>query len=225
MMNLKDIAWTDLVLQPEVLRGDSLDEPLDNLIQLGNPFVLDAVEFYKKSKQADAAMKLLYKGSDFYYVRFPLSFRPTDKLTLNLVSVEIALQGEENAEAWSMQPQKIEQEIKVETDAKIDSKLGISPIELSGAIGSSKEYIIYQPVIEAFNLGRNDPAWEFRPAKGRSLSGIQILHLVIRQNKNSTSMGKISIRGDAKDRRGMFGFWGRNKKTDEDIISFSCSPS
>jgi hypothetical protein len=221
-MNLKEIEWNDLALQPDAIRGDGSDKPLENLIQVGNPFVLNALEFYKKSKQVDAAMSLLYKENDFYYVRFPLSFRPTDKLSLDLVSVEITLQGAEEIEAYSMEPQKVEEETKIGVDAKIDSKLGISPVELSSSIGSSEEYITYQPVIEAFNLGTKTPVWEFRPTRGRSLSGIQILHLVIRQSKKSISQGIISVTGDARDKRGIFSFWGKYKKSNEDAVNFYC---
>ena len=42
------------------------------------------------------------------------------------------------------------------------------------------DFVIYQPVITAFNEGAARPAWEFRPARGITLRGIQMLYLTVR---------------------------------------------
>lgn len=222
-MKLSDFEWEDGYVIPETTRAATAD-PWDGLIKVGRPVILDAAKVYRASKQRDPLMGLLVDESDFYYVRLPLSFRPVEDVHFTLVSVAFELGGsKDGAEAWSMEPQKIEEEVKVGVEAKIEAGLKFVPTELSSSIGSSEEYIVYQPQIESFNLGRHDPAWEFRPTKGRSLSGNQLLHLVIRQPRRTVSHCTVSISGDAEDRRGIFSFlWRPSRKTETEPFSFTC---
>ena len=112
-MNLSSMEWEDGYLLPETTRSASA-QPWQGLIRVGRPVVLDAVKFYRASKQRNPLMGLLVGESDFYYVRLPLSFRPVEDVQLTLVSVALELQGAGNrAEAWSMEPQKVEEEVKV----------------------------------------------------------------------------------------------------------------
>ena len=57
---------------------------------------------------------------------------------------------------------------KSKTEASISSKLKVKLAEVGAELGSatkqSAEYVLYQPVIEAFNVQRADPAWELRAA-------------------------------------------------------------
>jgi hypothetical protein len=222
-MNLSQVEWEDGYVVPETTRAATA-EPWHGLIRVGRPVILDAVKVYRASKQRDPLMGLLVGESDFYYVRLPVSFRPLEDVHLTLVSVAVDLEGSGNgAEAWSMEPQKIEEELKVGLEAKIEAGLKFTPTELSSSIGSSEEYIVYQPLIESFNLGRHDPAWEFRPTKGRTLSGNQLLHLVVRQPRRTTSQCSVTVNGDAEDRRGIFSFlWRPMRKAEGKPFSFTC---
>src|SRR6266478_3775021 len=112
-MNLSQVEWEDGYLLPETTRAATA-EPWQGLIKVGRPVIFDAVKLYRASKQSDPLMGLLVGESDFYYVRLPLSFRPVEDVELTLVSVAFDLEGSGNgADAWSMEPQKIEEEIKV----------------------------------------------------------------------------------------------------------------
>lgn len=222
-MNLASVEWEDGALVSETTRSVGT-QPLQGLIKVGRPVILDAVKYHRASKQRDALMELLVGESDFYYVRLPLSFRPVEDVQLTLVSVALTLQGAGNgAEAWSMEPQKVLDEVKVGLEAKVDAGLKFAPAELSSSIGSSEEYIVYQPVIEAFNLGRPDPAWEFRPTKSRPLSGSQVLHLIIRQPRRTASQCQVTITGDAEDGRNFFSFlWRPVRPAEGEQFSFTC---
>jgi hypothetical protein len=68
--------------------------------------------------------------------------------------------------------------------------------EVGASTKESAEYVVYQPVIEAFNLQRADPAWELRAAPGKQLSGIQLFHMVIRAPKGAQCHALVGIRAD-----------------------------
>ena len=72
----------------------------------------DAIEYFQRLGKPDPAMEISSSADGFSYVRLPISFRPLDGIDLELVSVEceiVAPNGD--ADAWSMEPMKVEQEI------------------------------------------------------------------------------------------------------------------
>ena len=93
-----------------------------------------------------------------------------------------------------MVPGKVESERKVSTSAKFSPSLKISEVELSvGEIAAGQDHVVYMPVIDAYDIGSATPMWEFTPQADRELRGIQLLHLVVRQSKGSTSSGQIHL--------------------------------
>jgi hypothetical protein len=195
-MRLDELQWSEVQLVPaEKLLGNTEEDWSDTEMKVANPVVLDAVAYNHAAGTADPAMDLLKDAHDFYYVRTPLSIRPSSRWRVRLLTVKFSLTNKSgNVEAWSMAPQKIEFERKVSTSAKFSPSLKISEVELSvGELAGGQDHVAYIPVVEAYDLGSATPMWEFTPNADRELRGVQLLHLVVRQPKESISRGQIQL--------------------------------
>lgn len=220
-MKLADIEWTNVTLVGEKVRERSLkSEEVDNIISIGKPIVGDAVTVARASGQElDPEIKGLSTTHVFPYVRFALSIRPGDKHDVRFIGFDVKLESPREAISWSMQPLRVDQEIKTRTESTLSSKLKVEIAEIGGDETAADEYVIYQPTVEAFNLNRDDPGWELRAAPGRQLSGIQILHMVVRLPKESTATARVSLRADISRRGFLFTYRARRSDTSEEICT------
>lgn len=224
-MNLESIDWTDLELQPaETLKAGALDDWSDVELRLGRPVVVDARKYFKNAEAKDPAIELLKDKSDFYYVRLPVSVKPSQRWGVGLLGVKIDLaNGQGAAEAWSMMPERVDNEQKISVSAKLSPSLKISGIEASiGELQVGSEFIVYQPSIYAYNIGTSTPAWELTPTLGHQVRGIQLLHLVVRQPPNSNTSGKTQVTVELKRAGGfVWRLLGRPKGRIESQVTFS----
>ena len=162
-------------------------------------------------------------ASDFHYVRLPVSIRPRDPWTLRHLAVEIQLQSSiGEAVAWSMAPEKVVSEVKTKVNASLGSTFKLAPLEVSAKSEASDEYVTYQPNITAFNLGASDPAWEFWPTRGNALSGIQLLHLVVRQPRQAKSRGSVVLRAELAEKWRLLKLFGRVDRAEGVPLTFEC---
>jgi hypothetical protein len=195
---LKDIEWQelDLISDSPLLGDDNL--LLKRIIAVGNAIVFDAVKYLETSGgEIDTGLKLLIDRFNFSWVRLPLSVRPMEKMDVRFLACDISLKSENNqAECWSMMPEKIEQAIKMSTSSKLNSKLKVTFAEAGAEKGASEEYVEFQPNITAYGIGTNEPAWEFMPVKGRKLNGIQLLTMIVKNPKGKSWTGEVKIKCD-----------------------------
>jgi hypothetical protein len=222
-MDIDEIIWTDLQLVPDTVRH-SEQFPITDVISVGQPFVIDAIK-YMKSKPAqalDPAIKLLQNSDAFSYARLPISIRSKDQFEIRFLSMEVKIISEANkAKCWSMDPMRVEDPIKLTTKATFSGGLKLQTAELGPSLGNEREYIIYQPQIEAFGLGEINPGWEFRPTKGRRLNGIQLLHLVVHRPNRINAMAEVSMKADIFERGLLWNYRARSRKDSDVVISFS----
>jgi hypothetical protein len=220
-IDLEEVSWQPITWVEESTRR-AVKEAETLAAAVGRPIVVDAMKYAKSSGADDALMALVADTSDFYYVRLPISVRPPDGTEMRLLSVNIELRATGGtADAWSMEPTHVQAELKVGTDAKLQANLKLGLIELGGEGGRSNEYVEYQPVLEAYNLGRADPAWEFRPADGRAVRGVQLLHLCVRQDKTATVEGAVSLSADLQRRNVITRLFGSPEGATNDVL-FRC---
>ena len=197
-MKLSEIEWTDVELEPQKVRSQKL-EKLSGIISVSSrSFVFDAVKFAQaKQTSLEPEIKLLLDKNVFSYIRLPVSIRPRGGYDIRFVSVELDLISEnDQAICWSMEPSRIEQEVKLKTESELSGGLKLEALDLSAKGNISDEFVVYQPNIIAYNIGRVDPVWEFTPTEGRELNGIYILHMVVLVPKNTLAAGKVVIKAD-----------------------------
>lgn len=215
-----DLKWQDLDLTAdETQRGDA-PEKLKGVLAFGEPVVYDSEEFARAAgKELDPELQLLTDQHRFSYMRLALTIRPQENMLVRFVSIDIRLDS--GALCWSMEPMKVEQELKSKSEVSISSKLKVKLAEVGADEKESSEYVVYQPVIEAFNIQRADPAWELRAVPGKQLSGIQCFHMVIQAAKSEKCHAKVSVRAEIMRRGFIFNYRAQRADQSEDIAVIS----
>lgn len=204
-MKMDDIAWCDVQWNQENLRSSTIIDLAGPGLLIGEPIQLDALALANASDDGvDPAMELLAADDDFTYVRLPLSFRPPDGLSVSFVSLDLELHSEGgDVAAWSMEPSRVERVTKTALDGKVSGKLSLGLVEVGGEVGAGRELVTYLPTLEAFGLGSDRPAWEFRPAPGLELRGVQLLHLVVRRARGARARASMTLNVEVRE-RGLF---------------------
>jgi hypothetical protein len=223
-MNLEEIEWTDLDFQPaETLKGGPPEDWSDLQLRLGHPVVVDARKYFKDAEERDPAIELLKSESDFYYVRYPISVKPTERWGIALLGVKVELENPMGAaEAWSMMPERVDDEEKISVSAKLSPSLKINKTEVSiGSLQAGSEIVVYQPRIYAYNLGTSNPTWEFTPTRGHQVRGIQLLHMVVRQPRKSTTNSNIQVSIELRRSSFVMRLLGLPRGRTEDQVRFS----
>lgn len=219
-MSLSDIAWQELDLAIDGRQRADAPEKLKGVLAFGGPVVHDCLALAKANNQKpDAEMKLLSDRHRFTYLRLALTIRPQKDLIVRFVSLDLALDG--NALCWSMEPMKVEQEIKSKAEVSLSTKFKIKIAEIGGQEKESAEYVVYQPVIEAFNLQRADPAWELRAAPGKQLSGVQLFHMVVQSPKVGKSQARVTLRADIMRHGFLLNYSARRPDLLEDVATLT----
>jgi hypothetical protein len=222
-MSLTNVEWTELKLEPDDTAFRSGHAATKGVIAFGTPVTFDALALTKQANaEPDAEIQLMAREFSFTYVRLALSIRPGDDYTVRFVSMDLDL-GPDGV-CWSMEPLKVEQQIKSRTESKVSSGLKLKLASLGSEIKDSDEFVVYQPTIEAFNLMRPDPAWELRAAPGRALSGTLLFHMIIRLPKRSSSVARISMRADVSQRGMLWNYRVRRPDNSEEIASIRLGP-
>jgi hypothetical protein len=194
---LAAIRWRDVTLRSAQPMLDDREIELEDVIQVGDVDVLDALAYAEASGAApDAAVLQLTDRFAFALVRIPVNIRPGDGLSVRFLGVECPL--DTAATCWSLAPELVEEALRAKSTATVSAQLHVFTAEAGG----EREHVVYQPSIVAFGVGRPDPAWELRPVAGRPLRGIQLLHLVARTPRGAIANGTVRIRADVvKERR------------------------
>jgi len=217
-MNVSDMAWQELDLALEERTRDNAPEKLRGVLAFGAPVAHDCFALAKaQGEQPDAEIQLLSDQYRFTYLRLALTIRPQEDLLVRFVSLDLALDG--NALCWSMEPMKVEQKMKSKAEARFSTKFKLKLADIGSDAKESSEFVVYQPVVEAFNLQRADPAWELRAAPGKQLSGVQLFHLVVQAPKSGQSQARVTMRAEIMRQGFLFRYRVRRGDLREDIAT------
>jgi len=175
---LESLPGEELDLRPRHTVLQSPPTDLTSMIRIGETNVYDAISLARASKQSfTSEVELLRRNFTFSLVSLPLTIRPTEATTVRFLAVEIDLSS---ATCWSLDPEQVDDEVKVSTEVSFNSKLAVKLAEIGSTDEESQEYIVRQPRIASFNVGLADPAWEFTPTPSARLRGVQLLHIVVK---------------------------------------------
>ena len=197
-MLLESLPGEELDLRPQHTVLQSPPTDLASIIRIGETNVYDAISLARTSKQSfTSEVELLRRNFTFSLVSLPLTIRPTEATTVRFLAVEIDLSiAGSGATCWSLDPEQVDDEVKVSTNVSFNSKLAVKLAEIGSTNEESQEYIVRQPRIASFNVGLSDPAWEFTPTPSTRLRGVQLLHIVVKAPVGQTWKGVASIRAD-----------------------------
>lgn len=202
MLLADDLPGEDLALE---LAEPMLQEPPDGLtglIRIGEVTTMDAIRRADLDSVAlDADVRMLGQNHDFTLVRLPLTIRPRNGVAVSFLAVEITLTAPDSAAVcWSMDPLRVDDEVKLTTTATVNAKLAVRLPDVGGGSEKKSEYVIRQPRVIAFNIGATDPAWEFIPTRSDRLVGVQLLHLVVKSVRGVAWSGAVGVRLDVRAR-------------------------
>jgi hypothetical protein len=195
---LESLPGEELELRPRHTVLQSPPTDLTSMIRIGEPIVYDAVSLARISEQSFAPeVEILCRDFTFSLIRLPLTIRPTEATAVRFLAVEIDLSiAGSGATCWSLDPEQVDDEVKVSTNVSFNSKLAVKLAEIGLTDEENREYIVRQPRIASFNVGLADPAWEFKPTRGTQLKGVQLLHVIVKAPAGQAWRGTASIRAD-----------------------------
>lgn len=202
MLLSDDLPGEDLEFE---LTEPMLQEPpsgLTGLIRIGEVTTMDAIRRADLgSVELDPDVRVLSQDHDFTLVRLPMTIRPTDDATVSFLAVEVTLTAPNAAAVcWSMDPLRVDDEVKLTTAATINAKLAVRLPDLGAGRERKSEYVVRKPRVIAYNIGAADPAWEFTPTRNEPLAGVQLLHLVVKSVRGVAWSGTVDIRLDVQAR-------------------------
>ena len=202
-MELVDIPGVDLGLQLTETMLQDLPDELDRTFRIGELSCFDAVELAARGGSALAPeVQVLAREHAFSVVRIPISVRPPERATVRFLAVEVALRSDgDRAVSWSMDPEAVTDPVTVSTTLAVTAALTVAVAEVGPEAERTAEYVVRQPRITAFNVGAVDPAWEFLPTRASRLSGVQLLHLVVKAPERASWSGTVSVRADVTYRQ------------------------
>jgi len=188
-----EIPFTSVDLQPDEeeakrqTRGIAeLPERLKGWLEIGIPVVKAIDVAHSESDPSIIQYLQNEKNFKFYSVHFACDFKPPKDCSFADAWFEIQLLPEpisvkKEVVAWSMNPLTEGIEQKVTKTYKLDAMIKFEPVGLGGSGERIKEFTGTEVHIEAHRLGTNKPSWEFIHTEARSIRGIYLLDLVIKQ--------------------------------------------
>ncbi|MEU9919644.1 hypothetical protein [Streptomyces sp. NPDC051001] len=189
-MELTEIIGDDLhldlaapVMEPET--------GFTGILRIGEVLTFDAVKL--AGSDLDSQVGQLVADHDFTLVRIPVSVRPTKTANVRFMAVEIDMMG---GTCWSLDPDRVDDEIKVSSAVSVGAGLKPNVVEVSANHQRNTEYVIRRPSVLAFGVGLAEAAWEFTPARADALAGVQLLHLIAKTPRGTALSGTIAIRAD-----------------------------
>lgn len=202
-MELAEISGQDLDLEATETMLQALPTEFSGLFRIGEIGVFDAVALAERGGVAlSPEAQLMTADNVFTAVRIPVSIRPPERSRVRFLALEIVLSSSDGtAIGWSMDPVSVSDEMTVSTSLGLSAALTVSVVEVGPEAQRTQEYTVRQPRITAFNLGSPDPVWEFQPTKAGALTGVQLLHLVVKAPRGAGWSGDVSIRADVTYRQ------------------------
>ena len=220
-MTIDDIVWHQPVtLLPDPVREGAADaRPIEGLISTGQVRVFDAEELAgAAAAQLEPEVRLMQKHFTFWRVTIPLSIRRGAKQRIDFLELGVEWRAERRtAVTWSLDPLKVDQEIKVKTTGKVTAGLKLEALKVGGETANSAEYVQWAPRVQAFGIGEASSGWEFRPVKGNELGGISLLHAIVQVKRDTSCLGVVKIRADI-DEIGWLRSYRARKSDDTEVV-------
>ncbi|HEX2909592.1 MAG TPA: hypothetical protein VH186_02210 [Chloroflexia bacterium] len=140
---------------------------------------------------------------DFYLVQLACSFLPADGCRFHTANFEIDLQSEPASPAsiaYDQQPDKVEDELKVNNKFTLDPNLKIKVLQMDIGLSGvpfkaelSREYVAYTSRVTATGLQTSQPGWKFSRSKSHDINGSYRLLLIVRKPKGTKVTGRMSL--------------------------------
>src|ERR1700743_1866073 len=145
-MLLTSIPGQDLQLQLEksVLGPES---GFEKVVRIGEVLPFDAMQMAQNGgEKIEPEIDQLIEQNKFCLIRIPLNVRPTAKTTVRFLAVEVFL-DRPDATCWSLDPDRVEEELKVTSSVKLTGSLKPKFVEVGASHERTTEYVVRIPRI------------------------------------------------------------------------------
>jgi hypothetical protein len=209
-IRLCEPTWVDGNWVPDVRKvmGEETESPpqLKGWISLGQPV---AVPLTVAQFGNDPAIRQFLETSPdamnyrFHLVTLACTFHPEEDEPI--VSAWLAVQlkradgsAGEQPIAWSMEPKKVGQPVKLTSTAKLQGALKIKGFGIEAGLTPTEEEKIERErpevICEALNELQSDPTWEFRRQEVDAIFGGFRFALVVRSRDRPATEGRVHLR-------------------------------
>lgn len=157
-----------------------------NEVWLGQPQVYDLLSL--AGEKIPDGWVAIARSRNLLLVNFACSFRPAPSCDFVKASVRVLLRSEPSTEkpiALDIFPKEVYIPTTYRRDLKIAPSISIGVDKVASAeaslfeIGTTQEYVRYDPEITAFGSGEAEFGWDFNKTRARPIKGIKDLFVII----------------------------------------------
>lgn len=216
-----DAPLFEAILEPTVTAVDKLVKNKDmgegeintfrgrkNKIAVGVPYYENLISrLVEENKEIPHEIKQMMANNDFHFVALSCSFLPDRDCKFVWASFGVDLRTrskygepyEEKPTVYDMAPSEVLSEIKYSRKVNFspEGKLSLGVVNMGMRvidIETEKEFIIHEPQIFAYGIGRSKVAWHFRTTKEKGIWGNKGgLLLIVKAQKNSKIKGRFLL--------------------------------
>jgi len=196
MMKSKDIGEGEII----GVRGKK------NTVSVGARYYENLISrFSEQKEEIPHEIKGMMADYDFHLVNLSCSFLPDRDCRFVWVRFGVELSArsesgephEEKPIAWDMFPDEVNSEIKYKRESNIAPGLKFNFSVVNADIKlidfkTSKELIVYEPQITAYDINTPKPKWDFESTKEKEMRGNKKdLILIVKAPKNSKVKGRF----------------------------------
>lgn len=196
-INLPDLRWSETSLVPEerVTKGvpnRAPDGDLESRILLGGPICRPLEKALAADDPALVALTAEQENAAYTMTDLAVTFDGSEDERIEKVWVQIKLTATQSPQppiVWSMTPEKVSSPVEMFGSVEIKANLKVFT---TGATASRKT-TGEATFLEALNLLRPDPVWEFSRSPAHAIKGAHRLVLVVRSPARTAVEGRLSI--------------------------------
>lgn len=184
------------ILEPDEpnLRGErDVPAPVEGPISLGGPDWVELTDAFLKEDLPAAEFVRSRPDARFFRLEMAVTFAPQDGEPIDTFWMTTQLRhqsgGEPEPIAWSMKPDRVEDEVT--TDAKISFGPQLEILNLGFELGTSR--VRKEIALETRYLRQSKPQWIVRKTGSSSITGSQLFVLVARLPRGVAVEGEIDM--------------------------------
>lgn len=196
-IDLPDLEWSETSLVPEerITKGvpnRALDGDLESRILLGGPICRPLEQILPAGDPALVAATAEQDSVAYTMTDLAVTFEGAEEERIEKVWVQIKLTATQASQppiVWSMTPDKVSSPVEMFGSADIKADLKV----FTAGVSTSRKTIGEATFLEALNLLRPDPVWEFSRSAAHEIKGAHRLVLVVRSPARIAVEGRLSI--------------------------------
>jgi hypothetical protein len=204
-LELPTLQEHPITLEPRTVRGpngDSVTDPLAGAITVGGPV---SIGLTPERVAEDAQLRAFVEAETqyrYHLVYLAGTFLPAEDEPFKSVRLVVKLFRKDASMsslplAWSMQPERLEDQVETSSKATLGADLKILNLGLER--GSSRT--LRNVSLQALHLLESNPTWVLERTKSGDISGCQRFVLVVRSHVEAPAAGRVEIHADVDRKR------------------------